>query len=58
MINFSLNAQNVGIGSSNFTPDNSAGLEIKFTDKGLLIPRVLLLVLQMRQQYHHQPHRY
>ena len=42
MINFSLNAQNVGIGSSNFTPDNSAGLEIKFTDKGLLIPRVAL----------------
>ncbi len=42
MINFGLNAQNVGIGSSSFTPDNSAGLEIKFTDKGLLIPRVAL----------------
>jgi len=37
-----LNAQNVGIGSTVFTPDASAGLEIKFTDKGLLIPRVAL----------------
>jgi len=42
MINFGLNAQNVGIGSSNFTPDPSAGLEIKCTNKGLLIPRVVL----------------
>jgi hypothetical protein len=38
-----LKAQNnVGIGSSSFTPDASAGLEIRFTDKGLLIPRVAL----------------
>ena len=37
-----LNAQNVGIGSTVFTPDPSAGLEIKFTNKGLLIPRVAL----------------
>ncbi len=38
-----LKAQNnVGIGSSSFTPDPSAGLEIQFTDKGLLIPRVAL----------------
>jgi hypothetical protein len=37
-----LKAQNVGIGSSSFTPDPSAGLEIKFSDKGLLIPRVAL----------------
>lgn len=39
-----LKAQNnVGIGSSSFTPDPSAGLEIQFTDKGLLIPRVALM---------------
>jgi len=37
-----LNAQNVGIGSSSFTPDASAGLEIRYTNKGLLIPRVAL----------------
>ncbi|MDI9575009.1 MAG: hypothetical protein QM292_01060 [Bacteroidota bacterium] len=37
-----LKAQNAGIGSSSFTPDASAGLEIRFTDKGLLIPRVAL----------------
>ncbi|HPB19443.1 MAG TPA: hypothetical protein PLC00_01555, partial [Bacteroidales bacterium] len=37
-----LKAQNVGIGASTFTPDASAGLEIKFTDKGLLIPRIAL----------------
>ena len=37
-----LRAQNVGIGASTFTPDASAGLEIQFTDKGLLIPRVAL----------------
>jgi hypothetical protein len=37
-----LNAQNVGIGSTSFTPDASAGLDVNFTDKGLLIPRVAL----------------
>ncbi len=37
-----INAQNVGIGNSSFTADASAGLEIKFTDKGLLIPRIAL----------------
>lgn len=37
-----INAQNVGIGNSSFTVDASAGLEIRFTDKGLLIPRVAL----------------
>ena len=37
-----LRAQNVGIGASTFTPDASAGLEIQFTNKGLLIPRVAL----------------
>ena len=35
-------AQNVGIGASTFTPDASAGLDVNFTDKGLLIPRVAL----------------
>ena len=33
-------AQNIGIGDTIFTPDPSAGLEIKYTDKGLLIPRM------------------
>jgi len=33
-------AQNVGIGSESFTPDPSAGLEIRFSDKGLLPPRM------------------
>ena len=36
-------AQNVGISSSSsFTPDASAGLDISYTNKGLLIPRVAL----------------
>ncbi|MDI6833422.1 MAG: tail fiber domain-containing protein [Bacteroidales bacterium] len=35
-------AQNVGIGNTSFTPHASAGLEIQFTNKGLLIPRVAL----------------
>lgn len=38
----SLVGQGVGIGSSNFIPDASAGLEINFADKGLLIPRVAI----------------
>jgi uncharacterized protein (TIGR02145 family) len=33
-------AQNVGIGSTSFTPDASAGLEIRYTDKGFLLPRM------------------
>jgi len=33
-------AQNVGIGSASFTPDASAGLEVRYTDKGVLIPNV------------------
>ena len=36
-------AQNIGISDETFTPHSSAGLEIKFSDKGLLIPRVSLL---------------
>ncbi len=35
-------SQNVGISSTVFTPDASAGLEVQFTDKGVLIPRVAL----------------
>lgn len=33
-------AQNVGISTDGSTPDNSAMLDIKSTDKGILIPRV------------------
>ncbi len=33
-------AQNVGINATGSTPDASAGLDVNFTDKGLLIPRV------------------
>lgn len=41
--NFSIiYAQNVGIGANIFTPDSSAGLELQFSNKGLLIPRVAL----------------
>ncbi|MCO5232059.1 MAG: tail fiber domain-containing protein [Chitinophagales bacterium] len=35
-------AQNVGINADGSSPNTSAGLDIKFTDKGLLIPRVKL----------------
>lgn len=38
----SIKAQNVGINSSGNSPDASAGLDVNFTDKGLLIPRVAL----------------
>lgn len=35
--------QNVGISATaGFTPDNSAGLDISYTNKGLLVPRVAL----------------
>jgi hypothetical protein len=37
-----LKAQNVGIGPDTFDPEASAGVEMRFTDKGLLIPRVAL----------------
>jgi len=33
-------AQNVGIGAVYFSPDSSAGLEVKYTDKGILFPRL------------------
>lgn len=35
-------SQNVGINSTGALPDNSAGLDIDYTNKGLLIPRVSL----------------
>ncbi|GAB4452398.1 MAG: hypothetical protein OHK0036_13950 [Bacteroidia bacterium] len=38
----SINAQNVGINSTGSIPNNSAGLDVDFTNKGLLIPRVAL----------------
>jgi len=37
-----LKAQNIGISANPIIPDASAGLEIRFADKGLLIPRVAL----------------
>lgn len=40
-----INAQNVGINTSGSTPDASAGLDVSFTDKGLLMPRVALTSL-------------
>lgn len=39
---FSLKAQNVGINATGATPNGSAGLDIDFANKGLLIPRVAL----------------
>lgn len=38
----SLMAQNVGINTTGTTPNVSAGLDIDFTNKGLLIPRISL----------------
>ncbi|MCF8284551.1 MAG: hypothetical protein K9I48_06200 [Sphingobacteriales bacterium] len=38
----SANAQNVGINSSGSAPDATAGLDVDFSNKGLLIPRVAL----------------
>jgi len=35
-------AQSVGVGSNAFIPDPSAGLEIQFSNKGVLIPQVAL----------------
>lgn len=35
-------SQNVGINSSGSSPDASAGLDVNFTNKGVLIPRVAL----------------
>lgn len=38
----SAHAQNVGINSTGASPDASAGLDVSFTDKGVLLPRVAL----------------
>lgn len=37
------NAQNVGISATGTAPEASAGLDVDFSDKGLLIPRVALV---------------
>lgn len=37
-----INAQSIGIGSTVFTPDASAMLEVRATNKGVLVPRVSL----------------
>ena len=42
LLNIQIYAQNVGINSDGSSPDASAMLDIKSTDKGLLIPRVAL----------------
>ena len=42
LIGNNINAQNLGIGPDTFDPDPSAGVEMRFTNKGLLIPRVAL----------------
>lgn len=44
LVNFVF-SQNVGINSDGSLPDNSAMLDVKSTDKGLLIPRVALTAL-------------
>jgi hypothetical protein len=35
-------AQNLGISATGVAPDPSAGLDVNFTDKGVLIPRIAL----------------
>ena len=37
------NAQNVGISATGTVPEASAGLDVDFSDKGLLIPRIALV---------------
>ncbi len=37
-----IEAQNIGISPTGAAPDNSAGLDVRFSDKGMLIPRVSL----------------
>jgi len=39
---FSVNAQSVGINGDGSAPDNSAMLDVRSTDKGLLIPQIAL----------------
>lgn len=42
LLNMQMYAQNLGIGPNTFDPDPSAGVEMRFSNKGLLIPRVAL----------------
>ena len=42
-LSYFANAQNIGINTTGTTPKASAGLDIDFTNKGLLIPRVALV---------------
>ncbi|PKP48168.1 MAG: hypothetical protein CVT95_04715 [Bacteroidetes bacterium HGW-Bacteroidetes-12] len=42
---FNLNAQNIGINATGLAPAASAGLDVDFTNKGLLVPRVALTAL-------------
>lgn len=39
---FNMNAQNIGVNSTGSIPDVSAGFDVDFTNKGLLIPRIAL----------------
>ncbi|PJC62897.1 MAG: hypothetical protein CO022_02110, partial [Flavobacteriales bacterium CG_4_9_14_0_2_um_filter_32_27] len=40
--NLHLQAQNIGINATGAAPAASAGLDVNFTNKGLLVPRVAL----------------
>lgn len=40
-------SQNVGINASGTAPENSAGLDVDFSNKGVLIPRVSLTALDV-----------
>lgn len=42
LISEKINGQNIGINSTGTSPDASAGLDVSYPDKGLLIPRVAL----------------
>jgi len=42
LMSFFGQAQNVGINTTGAVGDASAGLDVNFTDKGVLIPRVAL----------------
>lgn len=42
---YNLLAQNIGINATGAAPDASAGLDVSFTNKGLLVPRVALTAL-------------
>ena len=46
-INFALIAQNVGINTTGVAPAASAGLDVNFSDKGILIPNVALTALNL-----------